>query len=62
MQINLDFFSNMTLFLLLGPVLEEKYGSKNLLEIDRDIKQGGISSWQENISPCGGMGRSTACG
>ena len=27
------FFSNMTLFLLLGPVLEEKYGSKNLLEM-----------------------------
>ena len=27
------FFSNMTLFLLLGPVLEEKYGSKNLLEL-----------------------------
>lgn len=27
------FVSNMTLFLLLGPVLEEKYGSKNLLEM-----------------------------
>ena len=25
--------SNMTLFLLLGPLLEEKYGSKNLLEM-----------------------------
>ncbi len=27
------FVSNMTLFLLLGPLLEEKYGSKNLLEM-----------------------------
>ncbi|MBQ6230277.1 MAG: rhomboid family intramembrane serine protease [Eubacterium sp.] len=27
------FFGNMTLFLLLGPILEEKYGSKNLLEM-----------------------------
>lgn len=27
------FAGNMTLFLLLGPILEEKYGSKNLLEM-----------------------------
>ncbi len=27
------FFGNMTLFLLLGPILEEKYGSKNLIEM-----------------------------
>lgn len=27
------FSGNMTLFLLLGPILEEKYGSKNLLEM-----------------------------
>jgi len=27
------FFGNMTLFLLLGPILEEKYGSKNFIEM-----------------------------
>ena len=27
------FFGNMTLFLLLGPILEEKYGSKDLIEM-----------------------------
>ena len=33
-HINFDhLFGNMTVFLLLGPILEEKYGSKNLLEM-----------------------------